>query len=133
RCVRVEPRRLSHLANLRQLPAVMRAIVDVVISLVVSVPGEMRAAARIGGDRRFPGIEGIFAHGDLRLPRPFERPRQDAGAAVAVALPHYPESSAGVDRGPGRNVRTAVRDRLQLAPLGSQPDGDADLPCVADM
>ena len=98
--------------------AVMAAQQDVVIALVVGVPGGIDVAAGVGGDRGLPVVglrRGDFFRG--RPPFAVVEAREDVGLTVAEALPDDPDAALRV----GCEVVVKIGLRGFAEPLDGRP------------
>src|SRR5439155_7301838 len=119
--------------QLPELAILIGAEVDVIVSLVVGVPGDVGCAVRSGGHGRLPIVGRRLADAELVGPLPRgQRAHEDVALAAAVTLPD--QEDLAVRRGGGAQERVRSFSRQ---PLGSLPRralllASPDLPAVIE-
>ena len=108
---------------------------DVVIAVLVAVPGHVNIALAVGGDRRGPMVGRLIGHGDRRVPGGAAG-EEDLKMLPAATLPRPPDVSLRVGRGDdvdiGARVGSDAVDRRPLV-LGRIVVAAVDVPIAADV
>src|SRR5262249_12580713 len=115
--VRLELRARRQRLQGRQLAVLIRAKLNVVVALVVGIPGDVGGSIRARGDGRLPIVGRRLADADLLRPLPgCERTQENVALAAAVTLPDH--ENLPIRR--GRSTQERIRS-FRRQPLGHVP------------